>query len=254
MKSVNVVLLAGFILVSPMLAPGQDEERIQKLFQDAIQAMGGDAYLGVKDIVSVGNLFQFTRDASYGPFKVDDYAKLPDRRRNEVGNKKKERNVIVFNLEKNEGWIQDGQKETRVATPEEMKEFRDSIKHNLNNIFLYRFKDPKINQFYLGPGEGSDVQFDLVKLLDEDNDEVTVYFDRVGKLPAKIEYRTIGKNDVRQRIVKEYSQWHSSQGINTPLRTDTYRNGAKYMQLYITKITYNSGLQDSFFTKPEPQK
>src|SRR5687767_15580902 len=37
----------------------QDEEKIQKLFQDAIQAMGGQTFLRVSDLVSEGNMFFF---------------------------------------------------------------------------------------------------------------------------------------------------------------------------------------------------
>ena len=253
MKPIKIALLLGLSLL-PASSRAQDEEKIQKLFEDAIQAMGGETYLNVKDTVSDGNLFFFSRDSSSGLIKYNDYFKVPDKRRNEIGNRKKERDIIVFNLEKNEGWIQQGQKETRVATPEEMTDFKNSVRHSLDNILRFRYRDPGNKLFYMGPGEGSDVQYDLVKLLDEENDEVTVYFDRVAKLPTKVEFRTVGKNEVRYRVVEEYSQWHESQGINAPLRKDTYRNGTRYRQQFILKITYNTGLENSLFVKPEPQK
>ncbi len=254
MMNAKLTTIPVAILLFSALTFGQDEERIQKLYNDAIQALGGDAYLGVTDVATEGNVFFFSREGSSGLIKYNDYSKLPDRGRNEIGNRKKGRDIVVFNLAKNEGWIQEGQKETRAATPDEMIEFKNSLKHSLGYILRYRFKDPHNKLFYMGPGEGADVQFDLVKVLDEENDEVTVYFDRMNRLPAKIEYRTIGKNEVRLRIVEEFSQWHVTQGINTPLRSDTSRNGVKYRQRYIVKITYNGGIPDSMFEKPEPQK
>ena len=254
MNKTKLSLVPIAVILFSALTFGQDEEKIQKLYSDAIQEMGGDSYLNVTDIVSEGNLFFFSREGSSGLIKYNDYSKLPDKSRNEVGNRKKERDIVVFDLGKNQGWIQDGQKETRAATPDEMIEFKNSVKHSLDNILRFRYKDPHNKLFYMGPGEGADVQFDLVKVLDEENDEVTVYFDRMNKLPAKVEYRSIGKHEVRLRIVEEYSQWHVTQGINTPLRSDRYRNGAKYSQQYIVKITYNNNLPDSLFGKPEPQK
>jgi hypothetical protein len=254
MKRMRIALILASTLFFSIAAPSQDEARIQKLFQDAIQLMGGEAYLGVTDVVSEGNLFFFSREGSSGLIKYNDYTKFPDKSRNEQGNRKKERDISVFNLEKNEGWIQEGQKETRAATPDELKGFRNSVKHSLDNILRFRYKDPHNKLFYMGPGEGSDVQFDLVKLLDEENDEVTIYFDRASKMPVKVEYRAIGKHEVRLRIMEDYSQWHVTQGINTPLRTDTYRNGAKFSQQFILKVTYNNNLPDSLFVKPEPQK
>ncbi len=233
----------------------QDEEKIRKLFEDAIQAMGGDAFLKVKDMVSEGNYFQFSREGdSTGLIKFNDWTKLPDKDRNEIGNKKKLRDVVVYNLEKNEGWILEGQKPTRDATPEEMKEFRNSVKHNSDNIFRSRWKDPANKLFYMGPGEGADVRTETVKLLDPENDEVQIYFDRATKLPAKVEYKSMDKRGINLKIVDEFSQWHVVDGVKSPLRIDTYRNGFRFSQAFVTKITYNNNLADSFFSKPEPPK
>ncbi len=244
-------------LIVTVLVPGraQDEEKIRKLFEDAIQAMGGQKFLDVKDIVTEANLFLFNRQGdSSGLIKMFDWTLLPDKDRNEVGSRKKERDVIVFNLAKNQAWVLEGQKPTREATPEELKDFRNSVKHNIDNIFRTRWKDPANKLFYMGPGEGSDVMYEVVKLLDPENDEVLVYFDRAAKLPAKIEYRIMDKRGINLRVVDEFSQWHTVDGVHSPLRVDTSRNGFKYSQVYVTKITYNTGLTDSFFSKPEPPK
>lgn len=234
---------------------GQDEEKAKKLFLDAIQAMGGDAYLRVSDIVTEGNYFLFDRDGnSSGLIKYFDYTKLPDKSRNEIGNKKKLRDVRVFNLEKNEGWILEGQKPTRDANDEEMREFKNAVKHSIETIFRFRYKDPANKLFYLGPGEGIEVQYELVKILDPENDEVTVYFDRMSKLPVKTEYRGVDRRGVQLRYVDEFSQWLVVQGVKTPLRIDSNVNGRKAAQLFIVKITYNNNLPDSFFSKPIPPK
>ena len=60
-KIAYCVALTGLLLAA--LLPAQDEEKIQKLFLDAIEAMGGTAFLNVKDMVSSGNYFQFDRDS-----------------------------------------------------------------------------------------------------------------------------------------------------------------------------------------------
>jgi hypothetical protein len=255
MKHLRCFLALGCFLVVTLPARAQDEDRIKKLFQDAIKALGGEAFTNVTDMVSEGNYFGFNREGDQtGLIKYNDYTKLPDKSRFEIGNKKKMRDVTVFNLEKNEGWIQEGQKETRAATAQEMKDFRNSVKHSLDTIFRYRYKDPENKLFYLGPGEGDEVRFEMVKILDPENDEVTVYFDRASKLPAKIESRTINKRGIRVREVQEYSQWHVVQGVNTPLRLDVYANGVKSSGQYAVKVTFNNSLPDSLFSKPEPQK
>ena len=248
------MLLAVGLLLCRTLVHGQDEEKIAKLYQDAIKALGGEAFLKVTDMVSEGNYFQFDRDGnSSGLMKFNDYTKLPDKSRFELGNRKKERDVYVFNLEKKAGWILEGQKDTRDATPTEMQGFKDAVKHSIDAIFRYRYKDPENKLFYLGAGE-TEVQLEMVKLIDPENDEVTIYFDRLTKLPAKIEYRSTDDRGIHYRETQEFSQWHDIQGVNTPLRIDTLRNGRQFAQQFIIKITYNNGLQDSFFSKPIPPK
>jgi hypothetical protein len=253
MKRILLTFLTAFFFV--LLARGQDEETIQKLFGDAVEAMGGDAYLKVTDMVSEGQYFAFDNEGnSSGLMRFADYTKLPDKSRFELGNRKRELDITVFNLEKNEGWILEGQKETREATPEEMKDFRKTVNHNVDNILRFRYKDPQNKLFYLGPGEGHDVTLDMVKIIDPENDEVTVYFDRISKLPAKTEFRRVNKKGVHQRLVEEFSQWHMIQGVNTPMRIDGYVNGRRSYQQFILKITYNNDLPDSFFSKPVPPK
>ena len=254
MKIRECLLISALVLV-PGLARTQ-EDKAQKLFQAAIEAMGGDAFVKVTDMVSEGNLFYFDRDGnSSGLIKYFDWTKLPDKSRNELGNNKKSRDVVVFNLEKKEGWILEGQKDTREATPEEMEDFKNAVKHNLDSIFRFRYKDPSVKLFYLGPGDGPDVQFEVVRLLDPENDETNVYFDRTNRLPAKIEYSTVDKKSgVKVRNRDEFSQWHVIQGVKTSLRLDSYRNGRKSAQQFVLKIGFNNNLPDSFFGKPVPPK
>lgn len=254
MKRTVIVLALLLLSWSQNAVRGQDEDRIKKLFQDAIQALGGDAYSKVTDMVSNGNYFIFNREGdSSGLIQYNDYTKLPDKSRYELGNRKKELDVTVFNLGKKQGWILEGQKDTRDATAEEMKDFQDAVKHSIEAIFRFRYNDPNNKLFYLGPAENA-VQLEMVKLIDPENDEVTIYFDRMSKLPAKLEFQVIDQRQIHYREVVEFSQWHMIQGVNTPMRIDTYRNGRQVSQQFVLKMAYNTGLQDSFFSKPIPPK
>jgi hypothetical protein len=236
-------------------ARSQDENSARKLFEDAIEAMGGSAFSNVTDMASEGNYFMLDRFGNSSPLiKFKDFTKLPDKSRYELGNRKKELEITVFNLGKNEGWILEGQKGTREATPEEMRDFKKLAKHSMDNIFHDRYKDPANRLFHVGPGEGRDITFEKVKLIDPENDEVTVYFDRLSKLPAKIEYSSVNDKGVRQHIVNEYSQWHWIENVRTALRTDGYVNGRQSFQSFILTIKYNTGLDDSIFSKPIPIK
>ena len=232
-----------------------DEDRIRQLFENAIDAMGGAAYLNIEDITSDGQYFVFNnRGDSSGLIKFVDYTKLPDKSRFELGNKKKEKEITVFNLAKGEGWILEGEGEARVATEEDMKSFQAAADHSLDNIFHFRWKDPQNKLFYLGPGKGTDITRDMVQILDPVNDEVIVYFDRISKLPAKIESWRVNERGIKVRDVDEYSQWHKIKGVLTPLRIDSYTNGRRRAQQFLLNVKHNSNIKDEFFSKPVYRK
>jgi hypothetical protein len=253
MKKLLWICLVIVAIAAPLRS--QDDGKAYAIFEDAVQAMGGDAFLNVRDMVSSGNYFAFDRFGASSPLiKFTDYTKLPDKSRYELGNKKNSLEITVFNLEKNEGWIVEGQKGTRAATPDEMRDFKDTVKHSLEIIFRTRYKDPQNKLFYLGPGDGREVNLDKVRLIDPDNDEVTVYFDRMSKLPQKIEFERRDQKGVRQRVVHEYSQWHWIQGVRASLRTDGYINGHLADQSHIVDIKFNNDLPDSLFAEPVPEK
>ena len=255
MRTLRWILLVGLLVAPFAQARAQDEEKMRKMFQDAIRALGGDTYLKVKELSSEGNYFLYNSQGdSSGLIKFNTYVKLPDKVRFELGNKKKERDVTVFDLAAGIGWILEQPKDVRAATPEELKAFKVDVKHDIDNILHFRWKDPNNKLFYMGPGEGDDVTLDMVQILDPDNDTVTVYFDRISKLPAKVEYQSVNKRGIRERNVQEFSQWHVIQGVNTPLRIDGYANKRRTFQSYAVKVDYNTSLPDSLFTKPEQPK
>ena len=252
----GLITLLSLMLFGVWPAAAQGEgDRAMELIRAAIDAMGGETHANVKDLTFEGRYFLFDRQGrSSGLIKFLDYNKLPDKSRNELGNHEKTKEITVFNLEANQGWILEGQKETRDATPGEIKGFTRLIKHSIENIFRSRYRNPKNMLFYLGPGEGKDVRLERVKLLDAENDETVIFFDRLNRLPVKIEYHYIDSQGVRLRNVDEFYQWHVIDGVKMPLRTDSYVNGRRAAQLFVTKVTLNSRLADTFFSKPMPPK
>ena len=248
----KLFLIGCIALFSASSTRSQEGDVAKKFFDDAVEAMGGSAFLNVTDMFSEGNYFVFDRFGASSPLiKFTDYTRFPDKSRFQLGDKKNLIELDVFNLETNEGWIQEGKEEPKPATPDDMRDFKNTVKHSLEIIFRSRYKDPDNKLFYLGPGEGRDVTLEKVKLIDPENDEVTVYFDRLTKLPDKLEYTSLSKDGVRQREVVEFSQWHWIQDVRTSLRKDGYTNGRPSFQIHTVKMEYNNNLPDSLFSKPE---
>ena len=246
-----LAVLAFYFMFPAVYGQETAAEKVRTLFEDAIAAMGGDAYMDVRDIKSEGQYFVFNhRGDSSGLIKFADYTRLPDKSRFELGNKKKEREITIFDLEKNEGWIIKGEREVKTAAEDDMKSFWSSANHSIENIIRFRWKDPENKLFYIGAGEDADVTRDMVRLIDPKNNEAVIHFDRVSKLPVKIEYQRINERGIRVRVTDEYSQWHRIQGVMTPMRIDGYTNGRRSFQQFFLKLSYNNNLRDDLFSKP----
>ena len=258
----RMILRCGFLVTLAFclmiaVARGQEtgEEKIRGFFDSAIAVMGGEAYMNVRDIVTQGQYFTFdSRGNSSGLIRFTDYTRFPDKSRFELGNRKNELEITIFDLEKNEGWIIQGEREAKAATKDEMKGFKVAVNHSLENIIRFHWQDPQNRLFYLGAGDGADVTRDMVRIITPENDDVVVYFDRVSKLPAKIEFQQINDRGVRSRIIEEYSQWHKNQDILMPMRSDRYTNGRRSSQMYILKVSYNGNVSDDLFSQPVSKK
>ena len=81
----KLALFLVIVLSSVPIAQSQDEEKIQALFRNAIEAMGGDAYLKAVNMVTEGQRFYFNISGeSSGLIKFVDYTKFPDKSRFEL--------------------------------------------------------------------------------------------------------------------------------------------------------------------------
>src|SRR5215467_12742395 len=101
------------------------------------QALGGQAFLDVKDIHTTGRFFSFTRGELSGGDLFSDYIKFPDMERTEFGLKNKS---ITINRGK-EGKKVEGKKDPEDQTPGEGEEFLKGFKTSLDYVLRYVIKD-----------------------------------------------------------------------------------------------------------------
>jgi hypothetical protein len=89
---------------------------------------------------------------------------------------------------------------------------------------------------------------DQVTVLSASNDAVTLWLDGTTHLPIRrtFQYRNPQFNDLDEES-ETYDDYHTYQGIATPLTVTRYHNGDMTSQRYLTKVTYNEALDSSFF-------
>lgn len=254
--------LTGLLAATPAFLSAQDEQGAQgqqarKTIDEAIQAMGGEAYLNMTTLHNYGNWFSFNRHGQrsrlvryweyihYDPIKY--YFQL---------GKGGRQNVLVYNMELGKGWSKQGKGHVEELEEERVERFRKSAKHDLDVLLRKRAKDRENNKlFFYGPdaitGGGN---FVAVEFLDETNDSAVIYFDRDSKLPSHIEYTVTDEMGNRLRQREEFYNWHEHGGVMIPMRRDVLREDKLVEQRHTITVEVNPQIPASQFLEPAVKK
>ena len=245
-----LMLLVPFLLGSSR-AEVDDQNRARKVLDVAVQAMGGARYLSVRTEVETGREFLFKRgQKAFVPFQAWTVSEDPVRWRHQAFKGKKQ-TVQVYNLELEKGWVQEGFHTIEELTVEDLKSFREMVKRDLHYILRNRLDEEGISFFYYGPSDiAGSGELEAVEILDKDNVSVVIYFQISTHLPVRMESPTTTRSGFRIKTETEFFNWHSIDGINSPLTTHYYRDGEKSGEKFIESISYNIPIPPHYFLEP----
>ncbi len=246
------MLAGGLMAAAPpaaaqdTLLPEQSAAKAKGLIQQAIQALGGQAYLGVRDTTCSGRFAQFGHSGDLvGYEQFYDFVKLPDKDRTEFS---KKRNVIdVYNG--NQGWTLD-KGGIQDASAESVSDFQDGQKKDLDYLFRYRLNEEGMTFRYAGNDIVELKEVDWVEVVDRDRRTIRIALDRATHLPIRTIYITRDPTThTRLEEVEYLSNYHPIQGVQTAFQVERERNGLKVFQVFLNECQYNTGLPDSLFTR-----
>lgn len=258
-RSIGAVILAGAcsLLAGAPRAAAQDQDTVvmmpeesaakaKQLLQQAVDALGGPAYLNVHDVTCTGTFSNFGHSGELNGFtKFVDYEIPPSKDRFE--NVPKHNIVSVYNGDK--GWNLDRGGVSEAAASDVAHQV-EGESTDLDNILRKRIHEKDMIFRYAGPDTVDRLEVDWVELVDSENRVIRIALSRSTHLPAR---KTVDVRDPEsQRKTNEieyYSNFHPLSGIQTPFQISRDRNGLKVYQVFFDKCEYNTNLADSFFTK-----
>jgi hypothetical protein len=229
-----------------ILMPDQSAEQAKEFIRQAVQALGGSAYLHVNDATCIGRLGQFGHNGDLtGYEKFIDYSKLPDKDRNENLPK---RNIIeVLNGDK--GWALDRGGVADVAE-DTVSQFQEDQKVDIDNILRNRWKEPNVTLRYLGPDVVDLKEANWIEFVDPDNRSVRIAFAKFTHLPIRKNVVTRDPSThLRTDVTEYYTNYQPIAGVTTPYQITRERNGHKVYQVFFDDCKYNTNPADSLFTK-----
>jgi hypothetical protein len=243
-------LLASVPFVSAqdtvVLMPEQSAAKAKQLIQQAIDAMGGSAYLDMRDMTCTGRAGQFGHSGELNGFETFiNYVEPPTMDRTE---NLPQRNIIdVYNGDK--GWTLDRGGVSEAAVTDLIR-FQDNVRKDLFNILKNRVHEDGMIFRYAGLDIVDLHEVDWVEMVDADDRTIRIAFARENHLPIR---KIVQTRDPNTRNVTEeielFSNYHPIAGIQTPFQIERDRNGIKIYQIFFDKCDYNTGLSASLFTK-----
>jgi hypothetical protein len=232
---------------TPIAALPVDQENARKareLLDQAIAALGGQAYLGVRDMQSAGRGYTFFhgRPTSNGVLFWR-FVQYPDKERVEVT---KERDIAqVYNGDK--GW----EITFKGPHPIEQKDATDYLRRrrfSLDTILRAWVNDKSVALFYEGNAIAAEHSALQVTLINSKNEAVTLYFDTDTHLPIKKTFSWRDPVDKQRNLEEEiYDNYRPVQGIMTPYDVSRYYNGDMASQRFLNSVAYNQGLNPAMF-------
>ena len=231
---------------SQFLMPEQSAAKAKQLLRQAIEALGGNAYLNVHDVTCTGRLGGFDHSGELTGFgKFIDYSQPPSKDRQE--NLPKRNIISVFNGDK--GWALDRGGVSN-APEADLAEFKENVQRDIDNILRKRIHEPDMVFRYGGSDLVDLKQVDWIELVDADNRTIRIALSSATHLPVrKIVEARDPKLRMKMQEIDIYSNYHAVAGIQTPFQITHEKNGIKVFQVFFDTCNYNTGVADSLFTR-----
>ena len=219
-------------------------QKAKQILDDMIRALGGEAYLTVRDITVEGRTYAFYEGRPRGLGVLFwRFWQAPDQDRYELT---KQRDVI--DLFVGVKGYETTYKGTVAIDPKELANYLRRREHSLEWVIRTWLSASGSMILYDGPAIVEQNLADKVTILTVSNDSVTISVDQRTHLPVRTAFSY--RDPIDRQFDEEaevYSNYKVVQGINTPYSTVRMLNGDMSGQRYVNKVTYNTGLAPSLF-------
>jgi hypothetical protein len=222
-----------------------NQAKAKTVLDQAIQALGGQAYLTWTDQTTEGRGYSFHhgKPNSVGTLFWR-FRKFPDKERVELT---KKRDVIeIYNGDKGFEITYKGIR--NLEHKDELDPYLRRHHYALDIVLREWLNQPGIALFYEGQTVAAQKETDKVTIMNGKNEAVTLYLDINSHLPIKKSFSWRDPVD-RQRNVEEeiFDNYRQIQSIMTPFDITRLFNGDMAAQSFLTDAKYNQNLSDSLF-------
>ena len=249
MKNIGLLFLS---LAFGAAAAETAHERGQRVVNEALQAVGGKAYLAMRDRVESGRAYSFYRQQLQGLSIARIYTRYVAPaagkpcvlERQSFG--KDESAGVLFNRE---GAWEFNFHGARQLEPKRADNWRDGTVRNIFYILRQRLDEPAMDFYSRGSDLYENLPVEIVDITDADGLTVTVYFSASSKLPVRQVFKRRNPEykdfDTEETL---FARYRGVGGVMWPLSIRRQRNGDKIYEINSESVEINRNLRDDIFT------
>jgi hypothetical protein len=228
-------------------ARGDDQENARKaraLLDQAIQALGGQAFLAVHDMQQQGRTYTFYhgRPTSNG-ILFWRFVEYPDKERIEVTQQRD----VAYVYTANKGY-EITYKGPHAVEKKDLEDYLRRRRLSLEAVLRTWPNDPGVAFFYDGNALAGNLPAQQITLINPQNEAVSLFFDPETHLPIKKTYKWRDPVDKERNIEEElFDNYRLVQGVMTPWGFTRYYNGDMQNQRFVNSVRYNQDLNPAMF-------
>lgn len=219
-------------------------QKAKQILDDMINALGGEAYLTLREISMEARSYAFYHGRPSGLGVVYwRFWQAPDKDRYELT---KQRDII--DLYVGDKGYETTYKGTVALDPKQLSDYLRRREHSLEWVIRKWLPAPGSMILYEGTAIVEQNLADKVTILTASNDSVTLAIDPRTHLPVRKTYSY--RDPIDRQFDDEaeiFSNYKVVQGISTPYSTVRMDNGEMSNQRYINNVSYNNGLDPAMF-------
>src|SRR3984885_8940832 len=228
-KRILILVMSAALLTAPNAgrtqaaddAAAQNAKKARAVLDAMVQALGGDAWLNMKNEMQQGHVAAFFHgQPDLGTTDLWEFHQWPDKDRVEVT---KHRDVVEFYIGR-DGWevTYRGKKPMQKDLLEDYLRRRD---HSIETAVKVWLKDPNTILVYEGQGMAERHMAEQVKLVSAQNESITIQMDEQTHLPLR---RTFQWRDPlykdKNEDAEEYDNYRDVDGFPPPFNVTRFKN------------------------------
>ncbi len=237
-KSVSLVL--SILFLSALVSSPAPAQTSKEVLAKMIEAQGGAKTLEAIKDTTITATIEIVQMGMTGSLTL--YQKEPNMMRIDI---EVMGMIITQAFDGEVAWMTNPQTGTSEPMPENFA--REIKRQALGNDSLLHPEKYGITYEFKGKEKIEDKEYLVLEQTMSDGHKTTLYLDPATYLTYKTKGTALGQAGVEVMAETVFSDYRKVDGAVMAHSMTTYQDGQEYMRMTMTKITFNSNLEDSFF-------